>query len=152
MFFIYFRLIKFFKIYGNKINNRVKAGEIDLVDNLVDLQPVVATNGTMNGTMPDVVNSTMAPIGGWFTGLPDLNINETDYEKPEYEKPDNGMNTTYDHDKDDYEKPDHGMHDDDKYDDGKYDDGKYDDEYEYASSASTMILSLTTFLFALFNY
>ena len=99
--------------------------------------------------MPDV-NGTEPDIGGWWNGMP----NGTDYEKPD--------NTTYDHDKD--EKPDKPMN----YTDGGWTgpstwaswddaDGQYDDEqnddyyYEYASSASTFALSLTTFLFALFN-
>ena len=75
-----------------------------------------------------------------------------DYEKPEYEKPHHEMNDHHGphHEKDDYEKPDHGMHD--KPMNHTDDDWWYpEDEYPYASSTSTIALSIPTFILAIFN-
>ena len=75
-----------------------------------------------------------------------------DYEKPEYEKPHHEMNDHHGphHDKDDYDKPDHGMHD--KPMNHTDDDWWYpEDEYPYASSTSTIALSIPTFILAIFN-
>ena len=65
------------------------------------------------------------------------------HDKEDYEKPEHGKNETA-------EKPDHGMHD--KPMDHSDDDWRYpEDEYHYASSTSTIALSIPAFILTMFN-
>ena len=83
--------------------------------------------------------------------------NGMDHVKPDYEKPEHDKN---DHDKNDHEKPDYGKpeHDKDDYekpkpgmDDKPMNHTDYEkDEYQYASSASTIALSIPFFILSMF--
>lgn len=65
------------------------------------------------------------------------------HDKEDYEKPEHGRNETA-------EKPDHGMHD--KPMNHFDDDWRYpEDEYPYASSTSTIALSIPAFILTMFN-
>ena len=65
------------------------------------------------------------------------------HDKEDYEKPEHGRNDTA-------EKPEHGMHD--KPMNHFDDDWRYpEDEYHYASSTSTIALSIPAFILTMFN-
>ena len=156
------------------LKTNLKEPDVDSVDNFVDedtsdaIESVTEAIAGDEGDPPVIIDDMDDEAGEDMVedGHEKDDHDKGDKDKDEHDEDDQAMDNLYEdgvntHDKEDYGKPDHGRNETAEKPDHEMhdkpmnhidDDWRYpEDEYNYASSTSTIALSIPAFILTMFN-